>query len=101
VRACAAAGQIAASVHGSERINQYGIVYEHLLSSLSVAIAIDDYPDAIRGPSVLALHRLSDNSPIHAVWGFPKGRDKLAVLITAYIPDPTRWSADFLTRKVR
>ena len=37
--------------------------------------------------------------PIHAVWGIPKGETAPAVLITAYRPDPTRWTDDFLRRR--
>ncbi len=37
--------------------------------------------------------------PVHAVWGVPKGTDYPAVLVTAYRPDPGKWTEDFLGRK--
>jgi hypothetical protein len=39
-----------------------------------------------------------NSQPIHVLWGIPKGADHPVVLITAYRPDPDRWSSDFLRR---
>ena len=36
---------------------------------------------------------------IHVVWGIPRGQTSPAVLITAYRPDPARWTEDFLRRR--
>jgi hypothetical protein len=35
---------------------------------------------------------------LHVVWGIPQGHASPAVLVTAYRPDATRWSADFTRR---
>jgi hypothetical protein len=40
-----------------------------------------------------------DDKPVHVVWGIPKEQEKPAVLITAYRPDPKKWSENFLRRK--
>lgn len=101
VRSCATSGSVVGSVHGLKRIDENGIVFEDLLSSLTDAVPVEDYPDAERGPSVLALHRLPDGFRAHAVWAFATGRDNIAVLVTAYVPEPSRWSADFMTRRPR
>ena len=37
--------------------------------------------------------------PIHVVWGIPWGQISPAVLVTAYRPDPARWTEDFLRRR--
>jgi hypothetical protein len=37
--------------------------------------------------------------PIHVLWGIEKDRLGPAVVITAYRPDPSRWSSDLLERK--
>ena len=37
-------------------------------------------------------------NPIHVVWGIPKGARSPAVLVTAYRPDPAKWSSDFIRR---
>jgi hypothetical protein len=48
---------------------------------------------------VLVLQHDRSGKAIHAVWGIPRGKDLPAVLVTAYRPDPERWSDDFLRRK--
>jgi hypothetical protein len=40
------------------------------------------------------------DKPIHVVWGIPRDATSPAVLVTAYRPDPERWSDDFRRRKV-
>jgi hypothetical protein len=49
---------------------------------------------------VLALQRDRDGSPVHVLWGIPRGETGPAVLVTAYRPDPRRWSDD-LKRRAR
>jgi hypothetical protein len=57
---------------------------------------IEDYPDDPRGHSCLILGHGDDGRAIHAVCS-PK--DEFLAIITAYLPDPEEWSADFRTRK--
>ena len=46
------------------------------------------------------LQRDGIDKPIHVVWGIPRYATSPAVLVTAYRPDPERWSDDFSRRKV-
>ena len=70
-----------------------------IVSSLESWLVVEDYPDHSRGSSVLVLCSDGNKRPLHAVWGIPKQRPNMAVLITAYRPKPNVWSDDFLTRK--
>ncbi|MBK9265721.1 MAG: DUF4258 domain-containing protein [Polyangiaceae bacterium] len=56
---------------------------------------IEDYPEDARGHSCLLLGFGEKRRPIHIVCA-PK-TDYLAI-ITAYIPNPDQWSADFRRR---
>lgn len=99
VRACASARQIRVSRHGSEELDDDGIDLDEIVTSAPSAEVVEDYPSAQRGASVLALHRLHDGRPVHVVWAFHKGITSPAVLVTAYRPDPARWSSDFRRRR--
>lgn len=57
---------------------------------------IEDYPEDVRGHSCLLLGAGHQGRAIHLVCA-PK-LDYLAI-ITAYLPDPRKWSADFERRK--
>ena len=98
VQALAAIGEIEASLHGSRELAADGILLDEVLAGLGQAVVVEDYPTYAKGPSVLVLQHDASGRPIHVLWGIAKGRDRPAVLITAYRPDPLRWSADFLKR---
>ena len=56
---------------------------------------VEDYPGDIRGHSCLLLGFGEEGRPIHVLCS-PK--DEYVAVITAYVPDPTRWSPDFKRR---
>jgi hypothetical protein len=56
---------------------------------------IEDYPNDPRGHSCLMLGFGFNNRPIHVVCS-PK--DDYLAIITAYIPEPDKWTADFTAR---
>ena len=70
-----------------------------IVHSFNDSRVIEEYPDYPKGPCILLLQTDRDNNPIHAVWGIPKGTDSPAVLVTAYKPDPLRWTDDFMERR--
>jgi hypothetical protein len=92
-------GEVEASQHGLRELAADGILLADVVSGADAAAAIEDYPEFHKGPSVLVLQRDGSGLPIHVVWGIARRATTPAVLVTAYRPDPERWSADF-TRRV-
>jgi hypothetical protein len=87
------------SFHGFRELAADGILLDDLLDGIASAVVIEDYFDATRGPTVLVLQHDSSDRPVHVVWGIRKDSEGPAVLVTAYRPDPLRWSSDFMKRR--
>ena len=94
-------GDYLISGHGFNELDKDGILAGEAIAGNAAAVAIEDYPDRARGPSVLCLQHDGGGRPIHVVWGIPEGRRRPAVLVTAYRPDPAQWDEDFKRRLIR
>ena len=92
IQALAAAGNYRVSHHAYQKLEERGILATHIVSGLESAVVVETYPDAARGPTVLLLMRDQDGEALHALWGIPGDRPDIAVLITAYRPDPRQWT---------
>ena len=93
-----AAGTWKISEHALDELIADDIFVSDIVAGVAKATLVEDYPDYKKGPCTLVLHSDGDGSPVHALWGIPRGASSPAVLITAYRPDPDRWTNGFLER---
>lgn len=99
IRELARGREVQISEHGYDEMQAEDISINDVVTGVENAVVIEDYPNYYKGPSVLVLEYDANEFPIHVVWGIPKGAESPAVVVTAYRPDPTRWSEDFLRRE--
>jgi len=92
-------GEIRISERGYDEMVEDGLHAREVLAGIGGAVIVEDYPTYPKGPCVLVLQQDRTGLPIHVVWGIPKGQMSPAVLVTAYRPDPARWTADFMRRR--
>jgi len=98
VSALVRTGDVLISEHAYDELGDDGVTAREVLGSVEKAVIVDEYPEYPKGPCVLLLQRDRTGSPIHVVWGIPKGYDRPVVLVTAYRPDPGRWDETFTRR---
>jgi hypothetical protein len=98
VQALVARGEVRISDHGYDELADDGISAGEVLAGLGAAVVVEDYRHDPRGRSVLVLQRGADGGPVHVVWAIAAGSSTPAVMVTAYRPDPSRWSSDYMRR---
>ena len=92
-------GEVVISDHGYDELAADAIRVRDILTGVGEGKVIEQYPTYYRGPCVLVLQRDHEGKALHVVWGIPSHVETPAVVVTAYRPDPTRWTNDFLRRR--
>jgi hypothetical protein len=99
IKALVLAGKMRVSQHGLNELRDDGILLSEVVQGLHGAVVVEDYPGYAKGPCVLCMQRDRADRPLHILWGIAAQSRDAATIITAYRPDPDRWSDDFLARK--
>ena len=99
VKVLVSAGESRVSDHGLNEMREDRIDLSDVVAGIGQAVVVEDYPNYAKGPCVLCLQSDRDGKPLHIPWGLALRAGDVATIITAYRPDPARWSDDFLTRR--
>ena len=99
IRALIRAGEVRISEHGYDELAEDQLTAKEVVAGVQEAVVVEEYPNYPKGPSALLLQKDQMGESVHVVWGIPKGYDKPVVLVTAYRPDPERWSKNFTKRR--
>ena len=92
-------GDIRISEHGYDELAADDLTVREIVEGSPDGTVIEEYPEYPKGPCILTMLKDREGRPIHAVWGIPHGLTSPAVLVTAYRPDPDRWTDGFRRRK--
>ena len=83
--------------HADEEAESDQLTFDEIYSSVFNGEIIEEYHDDRPYPSCLIYGKTSKNRPLHVVCAHSDD-DKLAIIVTAYQPNPERW-IDFSRRK--
>ena len=84
--------------HAAERFHQRGIKTSDIRNAVNTGRIIEQYPGSFPFPSCLVLGQDMAGRVIHVCMSDEGSSSRI---ITAYYPDPNRWSVDLDTRKER
>jgi hypothetical protein len=99
IQAALRAGAYRVTGHAADEMLDDEIAEPDLIAATLAGEVIEDYPTAFPFPACLLLGQLPDGSAVHAVWAYDAATC-YSFLVTAYRPDPARWTPD-LRRRVK
>ena len=88
--------QVYISEHADRRFRERGIKARDVRNCVMNGRIIEDYPDDFPFPSCLILGKDLNGNALHVVMS---SEGSMGRIITAYKPDPKKWSKDFSIRK--
>ena len=100
LRACFVSGRVLYTRHARDEMRSEGfgpVREQEVFEAIQAGRIIEDYPEAEPYPCVLIYGQTATERPIHAVCAYAED-DDLAIVVTVYEPDPSRW-ADFERRR--
>ena len=100
IRAALRAGTYRITGHAADEMLDDNIAEPDLIVAALAGEVIEDYPTAFPFPACLLLGQIPNGSLVHAVWAYDAATC-YPVLVTAYRPDPARWTPDFRRRVKR
>ncbi len=83
--------QVLITDHADEEAQTDQLAFGEIFASVLYGEIIEDYPDDSPYPSCLVYGNTSSNEPVHSVWAYNR-ETGWAALITAYRPEPGRWT---------
>ncbi len=84
------ANQVRITDHADEEAEADHLTFDEIYFSVLRGEVIEDYPTDKPYPSCLIYGQTFSGDPVHSVWAYNK-RNRWAVLITVYRPDPGLW----------
>lgn len=78
------------SDHADEEAEADHLTFDDIYFSVLNGEIIEDYHDDKPYPSCLIFGKTFGDDPVHSVWAF-NNKNKWAVIITVYRPDPEIW----------
>jgi len=99
IRELVARREVKISAHGYDELAADDILVRDVVAGVQDGVVVEEYRDYPKGPCVLVLEWDQQGKPIHVVWGIPRQVSTPAVVVTAYRPDPSEWTSDFLRRR--
>jgi len=91
IRTLICAGDVRISEHGYDELSDDGLTAREVFDGMQKAIVVEEYADYPKGPCILLLQQDQTGSPIHVVWGIPKGHDKLYGASQRVMTNPWFW----------
>lgn len=88
--------RMAITQHAKNRLFERNISISDVSHCISVGEIIKQYEDDRPFPSCLILGKDNSDNPLHIV---VSNDENFIYVITAYHPDPTKWSEDFRIKK--